>query len=168
MSQGELGPEHLEIYMQQKGIDGQMVFLDVPTPTVETAAAAVNAQPGQIVKSILFLVLGEPVLAISCGTSLIDRRAIARRFGTNRKQVKLAGSDEVIAIAGFPVGTVPPFGHRQQLTTLIDKKVMEQDEVYAGGGGYNVLVKLKAADIPTYTEAEILELGLPKNQTKGD
>ena len=63
--------------MQAHGIAGEILHLNVPTPTVEAAAQAVSAKPEQIIKSILFMVDGQPVLAIACGLSAIGRRAIA-------------------------------------------------------------------------------------------
>ena len=39
----ELGPSDLEEFMQQNHISGEILYLDVPTPTVESAAAAVGS-----------------------------------------------------------------------------------------------------------------------------
>ena len=67
------------------------------TPTVETAAEAVNARPDQIVKSILFLVEGKAVMVISCGLGIVDRRIVAAHFGTNRRQVRLPDAETVFS-----------------------------------------------------------------------
>jgi prolyl-tRNA editing enzyme YbaK/EbsC (Cys-tRNA(Pro) deacylase) len=64
-----LGPADLNAFLTSHQIPGELLSLDSPTPTVETAALAVGAQPEQIVKSILFLVDGKPVLTITGGTS---------------------------------------------------------------------------------------------------
>ena len=37
------GPSHLAVFMQDNDIPGEILELDVPTPTVEAAAAAVVA-----------------------------------------------------------------------------------------------------------------------------
>ncbi len=42
--------------MAEHGIAGEIVMLDSPTPTVETAAQAAGADPESIVKSLLFLI----------------------------------------------------------------------------------------------------------------
>lgn len=164
MVKAELTVADLEAFMQANGINGQIVYLDTPTPTVETAAEAVGASTDQIVKSILFLVAGKPVLGIGCGLALIDQRAVGKYFGVSRKRVKLADAETVVEVAGYPVGTVPPFGHRQPITTLLDEKVLALDVVYAGGGAHNALVRLPAADIPKVTGAVVLDLSRPTAQ----
>jgi prolyl-tRNA editing enzyme YbaK/EbsC (Cys-tRNA(Pro) deacylase) len=158
----ELEAADLEAYMQAHGIPGELLRLDAPTPTVQTAADAVGADPDQIVKSILFLVEGEPVLAVSCGLGTIDRRAIGKHLGVGRKRVKLSDAETVIELAGYPVGTMPPFGHRQPIRTLLDEKVLANEVVYAGGGAHNALVRLKSADILKHSQAEVLDLGRPE------
>lgn len=154
----KLGVPELRRFMQAQGIKGEILSLDVPTPTVETAARAVNARPEQIIKSILFLIEGQPVLAIACGLSTIGRHAIAKLYAVGKKRVKLATPDMVLEISGYEVGAMPPFGHRQVLNTLIDRKVLEVTDAYAGGGAENVLVRLDPHDLQRVTGAKILDL----------
>jgi Cys-tRNA(Pro) deacylase len=148
----------LEAFMQEKDIPGVMLHLEVPTPTVEKAAQAVGTQVERIVKSILFVIEGQPVLAITSGTSHVDRRAIASMFAVGRKRVKLAPAEVVLEICGYEVGAMPPFGHLQKLETLLDRGVLEQPEVYAGGGAENVLVRLSPEDILQVTQAHVMDL----------
>ena len=112
-----LKPSDLQDFMEQNKIDGEIVFLDEPTPTVEVAAKVVGTHPDQIVKSVLFTVRDDRVIAMACGTQLIERRAIAALYGVGRKQVKLANAEIVLETTGYPVGTVPPFGHPQPIRT---------------------------------------------------
>ncbi len=144
--------------MDQREIPGEILILDAPTPTVEAAAQAMGVQPRQIVKSVLFTVHDEGVLTISCGDQLIERRVIAALFGVSRKRVKLAPPDVVLNLTGFAVGTVPPFGHRTQLRTLLDPRVLALDEIFAGGGTHHALVRLNPQDIAKITQAEIIDL----------
>ena len=153
-----LGPDDLRAYMAQEGISGEIVYLDVPTPTVETAAAAVGVQPDQIVKSLLFLVKDKAVLAVTCGVLRVEKRILARKYDVGRKKIELADAATVLATIGYPVGTVPPFGHRTPIPTLLDQRVLDHDEVYAGGGGENALVRVNSSEIQKYSEAEVLDL----------
>jgi prolyl-tRNA editing enzyme YbaK/EbsC (Cys-tRNA(Pro) deacylase) len=154
----KLGVEELKMYMQTHDIRGEFVRLEVPTPTVETAAQAVGTSPDQIIKSILFLVDSHPVLAIACGFSNIQRRVIADFYGVGKKKVKLADSDTVLQVSGYEVGAMPPFGHRQRLNTVIDRRVLDLPSAYAGGGAENVLLQLKPQDILQVTGATVLDL----------
>lgn len=153
-----LTPNDLHSFMKEHDIEGEIVHLDVPTPTVEAAAQAVGTHPDQIVKSVLFTVRDDRVLAIACGTQLIERRVIAGLCNVGRKRVRLANAKIVLETTGYPVGTVPPFGHPQPIQTLIDPQVLEHREVYAGGGAHNALLRLKSQDILRITGAEIIDL----------
>jgi prolyl-tRNA editing enzyme YbaK/EbsC (Cys-tRNA(Pro) deacylase) len=153
-----LGVDELRIYIQARGISAEIVQLDIPTPTVETAALAVGTHVDQIIKSILFLADEHPVLAIACGLSNIQRRAIADLYRVGKKRVKLATPEMVLEISGYEVGAMPPFGHRQPLNTVIDRRVLDFSDAYAGGGAENVLLHLNPQDILRVTGARVLDL----------
>lgn len=148
----------LMTFMAEHQINAEVVRLQVETPTVEDAAKAVSTSVEQIVKSLLFLVDGEPVLAIACGNDPVDRRSIAAHLGVGRKRVKLADAASVLAITGYPVGAVPPFGLRKQPLTLIDRRVLEHDMVYAGGGAIDALVRVSPLEIQRVSGAVELDL----------
>lgn len=148
----------LQAFILDNRIPAELLRLPVPTPTVETAAQAVGAEVNQIVKSILFLIDDQTILTITCGTAHVERRAIADLFGVGRKRVKLASPDEVVRLSGYEVGAMPPFGHRQPLRSLLDKHVLEHTEVYAGGGGENVLMRISPGDILRYSQAQVMDL----------
>ncbi|MDD2695193.1 MAG: YbaK/EbsC family protein [Anaerolineales bacterium] len=153
-----LTPRDVQAYMDVHAIPGVIVQLDVPTLTVEAAALAVNVPPQRIVKSILFLVAERPVLAIACGLDYIERRAIANLFGVGRKRVKLATEEEVLQIAGYPAGAMPPFAHQQPLETLLDQRVLAQEQVFAGGGAENALLRLPPQEILRASGARVMDL----------
>jgi prolyl-tRNA editing enzyme YbaK/EbsC (Cys-tRNA(Pro) deacylase) len=157
---------HLEAFMAENGIPGEIVSLPVQTLTVSDAAVAVGTSPERIVKSLLFLVDERPVLAIACGTARVDRRPIAAHFGVGRKRVKLADAETVAAITGYPIGAVPPFGHRQRLHTIIDPRVLQMPSIYAGGGAESALLRVSPGDIVRVTRAVELDLHAPDG--KGD
>ena len=153
-----LTSQDLQTYLDQQKLPAEIIYLDAPTPTVETAAEAVGVNPDQILKSVLFLVDDRPVLAIACGTARIDDRAIAAHFEVGRKRVKLADPTAVLEITGYPVGTVPPFGHSQNLSTLLDPCVFNHDAVYAGGGAEKTLLRIDPQTLARITEGESLLL----------
>jgi prolyl-tRNA editing enzyme YbaK/EbsC (Cys-tRNA(Pro) deacylase) len=148
----------LQDFMDRNHVAGQIIHCPAPTPTVEAAAQVMGVGPDQIVKTLLFLAAGQPVAVIACGTGPVDRRPIAERFGVGRKQVRLADAASVLALTGYPAGTVPPFGHCTEHPTLIDPRVLAQPFIYAGGGEEDALVGLDPAEIARVTGAEVLPL----------
>jgi Cys-tRNA(Pro) deacylase len=159
-----LDVEHLQAYIRTRGIEAEVIQLPVQTPTVEDAAAAVGTTVDQIVKTLLFLVADQPVLAIASGTAHIDRRPIATHYGVGRKRVKLANPEAVERLTGYPVGAVPPFGARQEFAAIVDPSVFEHPEIFAGGGAMDTLLRIKPAELVRATSAVVLVLrAAPKN-----
>lgn len=153
-----LGTGGLQAFLTQHNIAGDIHILDAPTPTVETAAQALACQPQQIVKSILFLINSEPVMAVTCGLPRVDSRTIARHFEVGRKRVKLAKAAIVLQYTGYIVGAVPPFGYPQPLHTLLDPSVLTHNIVWAGGGGKSAMLRIQPQIIQHTAQAEILDL----------
>ena len=148
----------LDIFIKENKISGTILFLEVPTPTIEIAADAIGVKPDQILKSHLFSVDEEHVLVITSGTDPIELLVIAKHFDAERKKVKLTSPDVVLRVTGYSVDTVPPFGHREQLKTLLDRRAMLVPYVYAGGGAKNAFVKLNPFEIQRNTKADIVDL----------
>lgn len=150
--------EDLATYISKNGITAEFVFLEKETPTVEAAADAVGVHTDHIGKSILFLADGKPILVISNGISKVSYRPIAQYLELSRRQVKLANSQEVLEHTGFAVGTVPPFGHIGELTTLVSNSVIQEKSLYAGGGSVNTLLKIGTDELVRVTRGRIVSL----------
>lgn len=151
----------LERFIKIHGLTAEILFLDVETPTVDAAAEAVGVHARQIGKSLLFLADGEPLLVIANGTTRVDYKRLAGHLGISRKRLKMANAKQVVDITGYPVGTVPPFGHKQRLATLLEQQAMAQDELYAGGGEINALVRVSMDELLQVTGAGVVILQSP-------
>jgi prolyl-tRNA editing enzyme YbaK/EbsC (Cys-tRNA(Pro) deacylase) len=53
---------------------------------------------------------------------------------------------------------MPPFGHYSPLPTLIDQRVLEKEQVYAGGGSDQTLLHISPQAILAATQGTILDL----------
>jgi prolyl-tRNA editing enzyme YbaK/EbsC (Cys-tRNA(Pro) deacylase) len=149
-------PDDIAAFLKQNSIDGEFMTLDVPTPTVAAAAQAVGVSPEQIVKSVVILADLAPILMIANGMTRIDTKRLSDYLGIARKRIKLADAATVLELTGFPVGGVPPFGHKTHLRTLIAQDVLTQAEVYTGGGSEQTLVRITPAELLRVTAAEVL------------
>ena len=90
--------------------------------------------------------------------ALVDRRVLADRFGVGKKQIKLADAGHVLRLTGYPVGGVPPFGHRNKVPTLIDRAIVAWDVVYGGGGDDRTLVRIAPAELARVVQGEWIDL----------
>lgn len=112
---------------------------EATTRTAEDAARALGCDVGQIVKSLVFLVDGEAVLALVSGANRLDEKKLAAICGVGRKKVRRADADRVRAVTGYAIGGVPPFGHAQRLRTLVDEDLRRYDTVWAAAGTSNAV-----------------------------
>jgi Cys-tRNA(Pro) deacylase len=102
------------------------------TRTAEDAARAIGCEVGQIVKSLVFLLDGSPVMALVAGSNRLDESRLAAALAG--ESVSRADADAVRAATGFPIGGVPPFGHSTELRTVIDEDLLQYDEIWAAAG----------------------------------
>lgn len=144
----------LAAFIAAQHIAAEIIHLPDHTPTVEAAAQALNVAVDQIAKSILFLADGAPVLVIANGTNRIDYRRLAEYLNLSRKKIKMADADQVMEIAGYSVGAMPPFGHKTWLRTLIDARMFDQPVIYAGGGEVNALLRVAPDEVRRVADAE--------------
>ena len=155
LNQGD-GAERVAAWMAERGIAGELISPGGTTPTVEQAAAALGVRPEQVVKSLLFLVDGNPCLVIVRGTSRVKTGKLLKVLAA--REARLATKSEVEEITGFPVGGTPPFGHRVLLSVLIDRGVLEVEEVYAGGGDTDVMLRIRASDLLQATRGSVMDI----------
>lgn len=141
----------LAVFIRDRAIAAEIVHLEQHTPTVEVAAQALGVAVDQIAKSILFLADETPLLVVANGLHRIDYKRLAEYFNLSRKKLRIASPEEVLNIAGFIVGSMPPFGHKTALRTLLDARLFEQAEVYAGGGDIDALLRVKPTEIERVT-----------------
>src|SRR5262249_48227501 len=146
-----------------RGVVGELVRLTAHTPTVGTAAQVMGTSVERIAKSVLFLLdrgeaSPEPLLVIANGTARVDYASWAGWVGLTRKRVRLADAATVENVTGYPVGGVPPLGHARPLRTLIDRRVLAEPEVYAGGGALHALLRIAPAEIVRVTGAQTVDV----------
>jgi Cys-tRNA(Pro) deacylase len=126
------------------------------TKTAADAAAAIGVDVGQIVKSLIFAVDGEVVLAYVSGANQLDERKLAAAAGGAR--CRRVDADTVREATGYPIGGVPPFGHATDLRVFIDPDLMAFDEVWAAAGTWNDVFAITPADLLRVSGGTVTDL----------
>ena len=138
----------LQNFIDEQGIDAQILHLEVDTPTVADAAVSLNVAPEQIIKSVLFVADGQPVMVIASGLARLDRKALADFLGVSRRRVKIASAEQVLAHTGYVAGSVPPFGYKQPIETVVETAVTQlTGPIFGGGGDIHALMQLTVAEL---------------------
>src|SRR5262245_12471663 len=129
------------------GIPHRLFLHARPVTSFEQAASDRNQRPEQIIRSILFQVKpGEFVMVLMAGPDQIDWKKL--RQLVKRSRVRMATEEEVLEVTGYKVGTVSPFGLKNQARVMIDASVLKEEEVSIGSGVRNTAIIMKSADIP--------------------
>ena len=115
------------------------------TKTAADAAAAIGVSVGQIVKSLVFGVDSEIVMALVSGSNQLDEKKLAAAAGGAK--CARVDADAVRDATGYPIGGVPPFGHSTQLRVFVDPDLLQYDEVWAAAGTWNDNFGASPADI---------------------
>lgn len=126
------------------------------TKTAADAAAAIGVEVGQIVKSLVFLVDGAPVMALVAGDNRLDETKLAAACGGG--VVERAGADSVRAATGFPIGGVPPFGHATDIPVYVDEDLLRWDVVWAAAGTWTDVFPLAPRDLVRVTAGTVRDL----------
>ena len=143
-----LSAADLQKFIDEQEIAAEILHLDVDTPTVADAAVALDVAPEQIIKSVLFLADKRPVMVIASGVARLDRKALADFLGVSRRRVKIASAAQVLAHTGYVAGSVPPFGYKEPIATVVETAVTRlSSPIYGGGGEIHALLRLTAAEL---------------------
>ena len=145
----------LQMFIDNHHIQATILPLSEHTLTVGDAARALAVDANQIIKTLVFHIDGNPLLVINNGLARVDRRKLAAHLGVGRKKVKFASPDKAFALTGFIVGSMPPFGHKQKLRTLVDKAVTQLDIIYGGGGDIDAMMRLTSEELLNVSQAEV-------------
>jgi len=140
---------------RELGLDVELKTLDESTATVADAATAVGCTPGQIAKSIVFVMDGEPVVVVASGRHRIDQEKVC--IALDCAEGRIASGDEVRAATGFGIGGVPPIGHG--LPVVFDSALLEYELIYAAGGDGNSLFEVEPRALAGCVHALVAEVG---------
>lgn len=96
-------------------------------------------------------------MALVAGPAQVSWKILRKHLGKSR--VSMATEDEVLAVTGYRIGTVGPFGLLNPVKVLIDSSVMLEEEISIGSGMRNTAVILKSADLHhALKDSEIVSL----------
>jgi prolyl-tRNA editing enzyme YbaK/EbsC (Cys-tRNA(Pro) deacylase) len=126
------------------------------TRTAVDAARAVGCGVEQIVKSLVFMADGRPVLVLTSGANLVDPDRVARHLGATR--VRKADADQARAATGYAIGGTPPFGHPAPIEVLIDRDLTRLDTVWAAAGTPQHVFPMSSGDLLRATGGHVCDI----------
>ena len=117
-----------------------------PIHSLEQAAEERGQRPEQVVRSILFRAgQDDYLMVLVAGPQQVDWKALRRTLGQSR--VSMASAEDVLAVTGYEIGAVSPFGLPRPLRVLVDASVGREEEVSLGSGTRGTTIILRSADL---------------------
>jgi Cys-tRNA(Pro) deacylase len=130
------------------------------TRTAEDAARAVGCEVGQIVKSLVFLADGAPVVALVSGADRLDTDRLAATLAAAR--VERADGDAVRGATGYAIGGVPPFGHGRPLPVVMDRALLDHGTVWAAAGRPDAVFAMAPDDLRRASGARVADIAVDR------
>ncbi len=137
--------------LRAAGSDAQVREVPESTRTSADAAAAIGVEVGQIAKSLVFAVDGEPVVVVLSGVDRVDPEKLRALRGA--QAVERADADWVRAATGFPIGGVSPLGH--DVPVVVDAGLAAYGSIWAAAGTPNAVYPTTFTELVAASGAQV-------------
>lgn len=125
--------QRVQAALRDAGSPAQVMALAETARSAQEAADSIGCELGAIVKSLVFQIGDQPVMALVAGDRRCNEKALPAAFGLEGK-AKRASAETVRASTGFAIGGVAPVGHPQALPMVIDSSLARFPAIYAAAG----------------------------------
>ena len=125
------------------------------TRTAQDAASAIGCAVGQIVKSLVFVAGGRPVVALVSGANRLDERRLGEAAG---EPVTKADAATARAATGYAIGGVPPFGHATEVPVYMDRDLLGYEVVWAAAGRPDSVFEIRPERLRELSNATVVDL----------
>ena len=139
------------------GVACQVVELPESTHSAAEAAQAIGCRVEQIAKSLVFRgrSTNQPILAFVSGGNRVDEEKLAVLVA---EPVAKANADYVRQRTGYAIGGVPPVGHVQSLTCVVDEDLLQYEQIWAAAGTPRAVFRLTPADLQRITDGRVVSV----------
>jgi prolyl-tRNA editing enzyme YbaK/EbsC (Cys-tRNA(Pro) deacylase) len=137
----------LKEYVEAHNIKTEHLVYNESLHTVADAIRVSGIGIELIAKSIVMVGQhGETIVAFVPGKSRVSTKRVGRLL--NQEPPKIASVEEALNLTSYPIGGTPFIGY--PATRLVDKKILEVEAVYSGGGSDRSLLKLWTSEISKF------------------
>ena len=156
------GAAEVHDFLAYHGLEARIHSFAESTENAYLAAQALGVEIGQIVKSVIFLADGKPVLVLISGDMNVDNKKLKKILEV--RKVRIADAETVLEVSGYPVGAVPPVAHRQAISTYLDDSLKRFSQIYPAAGTTKNMFVTTFEELFKFTQAEIISVGKPKGK----
>jgi Ala-tRNA(Pro) deacylase len=144
--------------LEARGVDYELL----PHAHTETALAeahALDVDPRDVAKTLIVSTGEGYVRAVVPATERLDLRKLRELLGATKREVKLASERDLARDYGeFDLGAVPPIGGKRHDTVVIDRRLIERDELVLEAGNHDESIRLGREDLIKATDAQVADI----------
>ncbi len=134
----------------EAGVGDNVIELQETARSAEDAAISLGVELGSIVKSLVFLVDEQPVMALIAGDHKCKPDILPRALNLEG-EVRRCDADEVRAATGFAIGGVAPVALILDMPVLLDVSLKRFDTLYAAAGHPNCVFATSVNELKKLT-----------------
>lgn len=146
--------ERVQDALHAAGSDAAVVELPTSARTAAEAASAIGVEVGQIAKSLVCIVDGDPVVAVLSGADRLDTEKLRLALGGSR--VEQADAETVRAATGFPIGGVSPLAHGARV--VVDCGLSAYDVLWAAAGTPHAVFPTTFTELVSVSGGAVLDV----------
>jgi Cys-tRNA(Pro) deacylase len=158
----QFGVAEVRQFLATHGLETRIHTFAESTENAYLAAQALGVELGQIVKSVIFLADGEPVLVLMSGDMNVDTKKLKKLFGV--RKVRMADAETVLKVTGYPVGAVPPVAHRHAIDTYLDESLNRFAKIYPAGGTTSNMFATTFEELLSLSKAKVISVAKAKKK----
>ncbi len=125
------------------------------THTAQDAADALGCPVAAIVKSLVFVLDGEPLLVLTSGANRVDVELLGSVLGGTLGK---ADAKLVKEATGFSIGGVPPLAHATPLRTIVDEDLLALDVAWAAAGTASTVFAIDPRRLAELAGGEVMRV----------
>lgn len=152
--------------LKERGCEPVVSRFKRSTETAKAASEELGIGVERIVKSIVLSAAGNPVIALLPGNRRVDVKKAAGVLGAGK--VRLADPGSVLEWTGYPVGAVPPLGHRKKIPVLMDGQIPSEGFIFPSAGETTNVFRTTFRDLERLTGAKVCGISKEQEEGKGE
>lgn len=139
------------------GYTNRVMELPDSTRTAQEAANAIGCEVAQIAKCIIFRLKHKdsPLLVIASGVNRVNERHLSTQLNN---ELGKADADFVRESTGFIIGGVPPIGHVEAISTIIDEDLFQFKTIWAAAGHPKAVFELTPEQLAAMTNGKVMAI----------
>jgi len=146
--------QRVQAALRAAGSPAEVVALADTARSAQDAADSIGCALGAIVKSLVFAVDGQAVMALVAGDRQCVQAALPAALGLDG-ECRRADAELVRAATGFSIGGVAPLAHASPLPIAIDASLGRFDTVHAAAGHPHCVFATSLAELERLTRGVI-------------